>query len=37
MSVVKLWIISPDTHSERRVDPHTTVGDFKVAILVILV
>lgn len=28
--VVNVFVVSPDTHSERRVDPHITVEQFKV-------
>lgn len=28
--VLKVWVVSPDTHSERRIDPHITVEQLKV-------
>jgi tubulin-folding cofactor B len=30
-SIVKLFVASPDTHSERRFDPHVTIEQLKVA------
>ena len=29
--VVNLFVISPDTHSERRIDPHQTIEQLKVS------
>ena len=28
--VLNIWVTSPDTHSERRIDPHITVEQLKV-------
>ncbi|KJA19612.1 hypothetical protein HYPSUDRAFT_217558 [Hypholoma sublateritium FD-334 SS-4] len=27
--ILKVWVVSPDTHSERRIDPHITVEQLK--------
>jgi hypothetical protein len=33
---VNLWVVSPDTRSERRIDPHITVENLRVRILLLL-
>jgi len=30
-TTLKVFVVSPDTHSERRFDAHTTIGQLKVA------
>jgi hypothetical protein len=30
-TTLKVFVVSPDTHSERRFDSHTTIGQLKVA------
>jgi hypothetical protein len=31
--MVNVWVKSPDTHSERRIEPHLTVEQLKVKLL----